>query len=95
MSTFRVPSFGKVHLSETSKIYWQSQEKSGCHLNHAGNVIETLPLDKAPEAFARMHDGWKRAFSHGVGQTQSLESRRAVERGSVVWNQETGSIWVQ
>jgi hypothetical protein len=24
-------------LSETSKIYWQSQEKSGCHLKHTGN----------------------------------------------------------
>jgi D-arabinose 1-dehydrogenase-like Zn-dependent alcohol dehydrogenase len=44
-------------LSETSKIYWQSQEKSGCHLKRTGNLIETLPLEKAPEAYARMMDG--------------------------------------
>jgi D-arabinose 1-dehydrogenase-like Zn-dependent alcohol dehydrogenase len=44
-------------LNETWKIYWQSQEKSGCHLKHTGNVIETRPLDKAPKAYARMMDG--------------------------------------
>jgi hypothetical protein len=41
-------------LSETSKIDWQSQEKSGCHLKHTGNVIETRPFD---EVYARMTDG--------------------------------------
>jgi D-arabinose 1-dehydrogenase-like Zn-dependent alcohol dehydrogenase len=44
-------------LSETSIIHWQSKEKSGCHLKRTGNLIETLPLEKAPEAYARMMDG--------------------------------------
>jgi hypothetical protein len=44
-------------LSETSRIHWQSKEKSGCHLKRTGNVIETLPLEEAPEAYTRMMDG--------------------------------------
>jgi D-arabinose 1-dehydrogenase-like Zn-dependent alcohol dehydrogenase len=44
-------------LSETSRIHWQSKEKSGCHLKRTRNLIETLSLEKAPEAYARMMDG--------------------------------------
>jgi len=44
-------------LSETSRIHWQPKEKSCCHLKRTGNLIETLPLEKAPEAYARMMEG--------------------------------------
>src|ERR1700723_2397963 len=41
-----------------------------CHLNRTGNVIETLRLDKTPEAYARMMEGkWLSMPSAGKRST--------------------------
>jgi hypothetical protein len=50
-----LPSVRRIERNVENPLAIQGEKR--LYLKRTGNLIETLPLEKAPEAYARMMDG--------------------------------------